>query len=125
MKDKAGAEITVGCRVAEADFGFGDGTVESIEVPCSGDGCNVGVHWDEPEKGGPGWSDEGGGRGPEHLLVIEAAPAATETERPGREWEEWELKRRRFKDRFKRSPTCSQAELTEDEWDEIEDGIAA
>ena len=61
MKDSAGAEITVGCRVAEAHFSFGDGTVESVKVPCSGGAFNVGVHWDEPEKGGPGWSDEGGG----------------------------------------------------------------
>ena len=75
MKDKAGTEITVGCRVAETDLGFGDGTVESVEVPASG-GFNVGVHWDKPEKDGPGWSDEGGGRGAEHLLVIEAAPTA-------------------------------------------------
>ena len=32
MKDQAGVEITVGCRVAEADFAFGDGGVESLTV---------------------------------------------------------------------------------------------
>ena len=71
MKDKAGTEIKVGCRVAEADFDFGDGTVMSISVPSSGGGFNVGVHWDDPDNGGPPWSDEGGGRGAQHLLVIE------------------------------------------------------
>ena len=80
MKDKAGIDIAVGCRVAEADFGYGDGTVESITVPSRGGGFTVGVHWDDPEKNGPGWSAEGGGRGAEHLLVIEA-----EAERPERE----------------------------------------
>ena len=34
LKDKSGTEIVVGCRVAEADFDFGDGVVESVEVPC-------------------------------------------------------------------------------------------
>ena len=46
--DKAGTEITVGCRVAEADFSFGDGVVESVTVPTRGGGCNVGVKWDKP-----------------------------------------------------------------------------
>lgn len=82
MKDKAGTEITVGCRVAEASFGYGDGEVESVEVPVTGGGFNVGVKWDDPRKGGSGWSEEGGGRTAEHLLVIEAAPAIEETERP-------------------------------------------
>ena len=68
MKDKAGVEITVGCRVLEADFDYGDGTVESIEVPSAGGGFNVGVLWDDPAKEGPGWSAEGGGRGANHLL---------------------------------------------------------
>ena len=45
MIDRAGTEITVGCRVAEADFSFGDGTVMSIKVPCNGGGFCVGVHW--------------------------------------------------------------------------------
>ena len=117
MKDKAGTVITVGCRVAEADFTFGDGTVESITVPVTGDGYNVGVHWDEPDKGGPGWSDEGGGRSAEHLLVIEAA----QTERPPREFQEWELKKERFKQRFHRSPTPSQAELSAADWDELDE----
>jgi hypothetical protein len=36
MKDKAGIVITVDCRVAEADFSYGDGTVESVTVPCIG-----------------------------------------------------------------------------------------
>ena len=55
MKDQGGSVITVGCRVAEADLDFGDGTVESITVPAgAGAGLNVGVLWDEPEKGGPG-----------------------------------------------------------------------
>ena len=51
MEDKAGTVITVGCRVAEADFSFSDGTVESITVPVTGGGYHVGVHWDEPDKG--------------------------------------------------------------------------
>ena len=75
MKDKAGVEITVGCRVLEADFDYGDGTVESIEVPSAGGGFNVGVLCDDPKKEGPGWSAEGGGRGGQHLLVTEAVPA--------------------------------------------------
>ena len=66
MKDHAGAEIVVGCRVAEADFSFGDGVVESIVVPCVGGGFNVGVKWDQPELGGPPWSAEGGGRAAQH-----------------------------------------------------------
>ena len=65
--------ITVGCRVAEADFSYGDGTVESITVPCVGGGFNVGIKWDDASKGGPAWSQEGGGRGAAHLLVIEVA----------------------------------------------------
>ena len=53
MKDKDGVEITVGCRVAEADFSFGDGKVESITVPIAGaEGFNVGVIWDDPSRGG-------------------------------------------------------------------------
>ena len=59
MKDQAGSVITVGCRVAEADDGFGDGTVESITVPVGGAiHANVGILWDTPEKGGPGWSSD-------------------------------------------------------------------
>ena len=61
MKDKAGAwiSITVGCRVAECDLDFGDGTVESITVPLSGgsDGVNVGVAWDDTSLDGPAWSE--------------------------------------------------------------------
>ena len=75
MLDSAGAEITVGCRVAEIHFGFGDGVVESIDVPIVGGACNVGVKWDDPSKGGPTWTAEGGGRSAQHLLVIEPAPA--------------------------------------------------
>ena len=41
--------------MAEADFSFGDGVVESIEVPCIGDGFNVGVKWDDSQRGGPPW----------------------------------------------------------------------
>mgnify|MGYP006936349087 CR=1 FL=1 len=120
MMDKSGTEITVGCRVTEADLGFGDGTVESVEVPAGAGGFNVGVHWDEPDRDGPGWSDEGGGRRAEHLLVIEAAPPRAETTgRPDREFEDWELKRRRFKERFGRSPTASQGELSAADWDEL------
>ena len=66
-------EITVGCRVVEADFSYGDGTVKSITVPIAGGGFNVGVDWDDAEKGGPTWSEEGGGRGAQHLLVIDPA----------------------------------------------------
>ena len=81
--DKAGTAIVVGCRVREADFGFGDGTVKSITVPVHGcDGFNVGVDWDDSSMGGPAWSTDGGGRAGEHLLVLEAAaaPAAAEEE---------------------------------------------
>ena len=53
---------------------YGDGIVESITVPCIGGGFSVGVVWDDPQKGGPTFSAEGGGRGANHLLVIEAAP---------------------------------------------------
>ena len=41
VKDKAGTEIAVGCRVAEADFSFGDGVVESITVPTTGGGVSA------------------------------------------------------------------------------------
>ena len=77
MMDQAATEITVGCRVAEADFSFGDGVVESVKVPITGVGFNVGVKWDDPSKGGPTWSAGGGGRGAQHLLVIAPAPART------------------------------------------------
>ena len=63
MLDKAGATITVGCKVAEADMGYGDGVVESITVPTAGGGFNVGVRWDTPDEDKPGWSKEGGGEG--------------------------------------------------------------
>ena len=46
----------------------------------------------------PGWSEEGGGHGPQHLLVTEAAPEAAETGRPVREFTEWDLKVAQFKD---------------------------
>ena len=46
MKDQAGSEITVSCRVTEADDDFGGGTVESITVPVgAGAGFNVGILW--------------------------------------------------------------------------------
>ena len=76
MEDSAGTKIAVGCRVAEVDFSFGDGLVESVTVPIVGVGFNVGVRWDDPSKGGPEWSAEGGGRAANHLLVIEGAAAA-------------------------------------------------
>ena len=112
-------EITVGCRVAEVDFSYGDGLVESIAVPVSGGGFNVGVKWDEPGKGGSTWSlDEGGGRAGQHLLVIQQAetPAAheTATEPPPPSL------RDAFIARFDRSPTASEAELGEDDWDNLE-----
>ena len=78
MKDKAGIVITVDCRVAEVDFSFGDGTVESITVPCKGGGCNVGVLWDDPAKEGPAWSAEGGGCNAGHLTVIETVDEAVD-----------------------------------------------
>jgi hypothetical protein len=78
MEDSAGTKIAVGCRVAEVDFSFGDGLVESVTVPIVGVGFNVGVRWDDPSKGGPEWSAEGGGRAANHLLVIKGAAAAPE-----------------------------------------------
>jgi hypothetical protein len=78
MEDSAGTKIAVGCRVAEVDFSFGDGLVESVTVPIVGVGFNVGVRWDDPSKGGPEWSAEGGGRAANHLLVIEGAAAPPE-----------------------------------------------
>ena len=74
LTDKGGEEIRIGCRVAEADFSYGDGAVESITVPITGDGFNVGIKWDTPELGGPPWSAEGGGRSAEHLLVLGPPP---------------------------------------------------
>ena len=53
LTDKGGEEIRIGCRVAEADFSYGDGAVESITVPITGDGFNVGIKWDTQELGGP------------------------------------------------------------------------
>ena len=117
MKDKAGTDIVVGCRVTEADFGFGDGIVESISVPCRGTSLNVGIKWDEPSKGGPSWSAEGGGRGAQHLLVIEAAPDSE----PAVGAIEMLPKAELFRRRFNRSPTASEAELSEAEWPEIEE----
>ena len=78
ITDKAGAKIAVGCRVTEVDFSYGDGVVESVTVPVTGGGTNVGVKWDDESLGGPNWSAAGGGRGGEHLLVIEAAPPFAE-----------------------------------------------
>ena len=115
LRDSAGEAITVGCRVAECDFSFGDGLVESVEVPSLGGGFNVGVKWDDPAKGGPAWSAEGGGRSSQHLLVIEPAPQQIgNTFLPPKD-----LVDRAFKRRFGRSPTPSEAELDEGEWDEI------
>ena len=82
MLDSAGTEIVVGCRVSEFEFGFGDGTVESIDVPCVGGGFNVGVKWDDVSKGRPSWSAAGGGRGAQHLLVIEQPAAAQPAAQP-------------------------------------------
>lgn len=76
MKDKDGVDIVVGCRVMEADFSYGRGTVESIQVPVVGGGFNVGVKWEDANQGGPPWSADGGGRGAKHLRVIEVAAEA-------------------------------------------------
>ena len=103
MKDRAGADIKLGFRVAEADFSYGDGVVQSITVPCAGGGFNVGIKWDDDSKGGPAWSEEGGGRAAEHLLVIGAALEGG-TVFPPHEFSEYELKLSRFKSRFQRSP---------------------
>lgn len=114
--------------MAEADFSYGDGTVKSINVPCTGGGFNVGVEWDDAEKGGPVWSEKGGGRASQHLLVIGPAEdsdtggtdgMAGGTGLPPHEYSELELKAARFKQRFSRSPTQSEAELSEGEWDEL------
>ena len=81
MKDQAGTEIVVGCRVAEVDFSYGDGIVESVTVPVVGGGINVGVKWDDPEKGGPEWSAGGGGRRQEPRSgtpLVRRAPLAGE-----------------------------------------------
>ena len=105
--------------MAEADFSFGDGVVESIEVPINGGGFNVGVKWDEPERGGPTWSAQGGGRGAEHLLVLEPPPQfAGAAQLPAKEYST-------FQCRFGRSPTPSEAELGEEDWDEIAEVEAA
>ena len=115
MKDKAGTDIVVGCRVTEADFGFGDGVVESITVPAQDGSCTVGIKWDEPSKGGPKWSAEGGGRGAQHLIVIEAAPDSE----PAVGAIEMLPRAELFRRRFNRSPTASETELSEAEWSEI------
>jgi hypothetical protein len=119
MKDQHGTEITVGCWVREADLNFGDGEVESLEVPAGG-GFNVGIKWKDPDKDGPGWSSEGGGRGCEHLVTIEKPQAEREAEQPQGEFQDWELSTLRFKERFSRSPTASEAELHPDDWSDIE-----
>ena len=123
MKDRDGTEIVVGCCVMEADFSYGEGTVKSITVPCDGGGFNVGVAWKDPTKGGPAYSAEGGGRGSQHLRVVEPAADVLESEQPVRELENSELKALRFKVRFGRSPTPSQAELDEGTWSELEEKI--
>ena len=82
----------------------------------------MGVLWDEPERGGPTWSAEGGGRGGRHLLVTEAAAellGGGGTKRPEQEFDEEDFKAARFKRRFNRSPTESELELSENEWDEM------
>ena len=123
MRDSADEEIRVGSRVTEVDFGYGDGIVESIEVPVQGGGFNVGVMWDDPGLGGPTWSAEGGGRGANHLLVVEAAAASAEALEAafgGPDDGDFAYLWRGFKARFGRSPTRSEAELSEGDWDEIE-----
>ena len=117
LTDKAGAEIKIVCRVAEADFSFGDGVVESISVPCRDGAFNVGVKWDEPSLGGPTWSASGGGRDSKHLLVTAAAPPDHAAVIGGVEMlPKWEALNRRFN----RSPTPSEMEMDEDDWDNID-----
>ena len=119
MKDQAGTDIVVGCRVAEANLSYGDGLVESVTVPVVGGGFNVGIKWDDPTKSGPEWSAAGGGRSSsEHLLVIEPAAHTVagdtgSTMLPPREFSA-------FQQRFGRSPTPSEAELGEEDWSDIE-----
>jgi hypothetical protein len=117
LTDKGGEEIRIGCRVAEADFSYGDGVVESITVPITGDGFNVGIKWDTPELGGPPWSAEGGGRSAEHLLVLGPPP---ELLQPPPEQVQPE-KVVAFRQRFGRSPTQSEAELDEEDWVNLEE----
>ena len=125
MLDKNGADIVVGSRVREADFGYGDGEVESVTVPIrGGGGFNVGVRWDDPSLGGPEYDAEGGGRGAQHLVVLQEAEGGGGGLEAMREYQDWELnseKRQRFKERFKRGPRESEDELSERDWDEIDE----
>ena len=114
MCDKNNTEIVVGCRVREDDSDFGEGVVKSIEVPCIGGAFNVGVEWDDAEKGGPPWTPEGGGRGAQHLVVIQAAGGVAADGADGE-------KLVRFRERFGRDMRESEAELSERGWDEIEE----
>ena len=131
LEDSAGVALEVGQRVSEIDFSFGDGLVESITVPSVGGGFNVGVKWDDPSLDGPTWSEDGGGRGAKHLLVIAPAlppnahmPPALEslqalagvsdaTHRDAA----WVS---RFFDRFGRGPSESEIDVDEDDWSEID-----
>ena len=76
-----------------------------------------------------GWASLfGGGRRAgqprsQHLRVVEPAAGVLQTERQVCEWEDSELKALRFKVRFGRSPTPSQAELDEGNWSELEEEI--
>ena len=97
LTDKGGEEIRIGCRVAEADFSYGDGVVESITVPITGDGFNVGIKWDTPELGGPPWSAEGGGRSAEHLLVLGPPPELLQR---STKWTDWCSRWRAFQRSF-------------------------
>ena len=76
----------------QADFGYGDSTVESVQVPCNGGGfvpLSLACIGTSHRQGRTQvhvvvkWSDEGGGRGGEHLVLLAgsargAAPAAAD-----------------------------------------------
>ena len=121
VEDANGNEIQVGQRVREQTMNFGDGLVESINVPIIGPGYNIGVRWDDPTKEGPTWTAEGGGRAGEHLIILPEVVEVQEEEvekgnTTGMEWD----RRTAFFARFGRDPLPEEEELGEDEWDEIE-----
>ena len=52
--------------------------------------------------------------------MIEAAPAEQEAGKFQQQFTELDLKLARFKERFNRSPTASEAELEEADWEDME-----
>ena len=64
MMDRAGTEITVGCRMAEADFSYGDSRERAADggegVEESESGCDVAVATSRDNRGAEAHADSKG-----------------------------------------------------------------